>query len=241
MSLPFIKPFHSKRFGVHFFFRDTSDGTVWINVEHAVRAVGIILHSGEIAWDEVNRLLKSFGYGETVNADSYIPLNFFFKLAIAVDTEKATAFKDWITDRVMPKIFTTGKYDITQDEVGTAITRAKLREFSKVTYKSATHEISKHIELAHSQGDNRPKERVYAKFAAKVNKVAGLPKKGGRDSATMEQLAKVIIGTQIQQDEISIGRKNKRRYSITEDNADKRLNSFAALLPKSTSLNPALK
>ena len=228
-----IKPIRSKIFGDQFFFRTLKDNAVWINIEHAARAIGLVTSNGDIQWDEINRLLKSFGYQDTVGAGDYIPLNFFFKLAITVNTEEAAGFKDWITDRVLPKIFTTGKYDIAEDDVGEAIIRAKLRTDSKEVYKEATQEFKMHIKLARSQGDNRPEGRIYATFAGKVNKLAGLPHKNGRDGATAKQLAVVVLGTQMQQEESLIGRERKRWYLATEKAMDKRLNQFAAILPKS--------
>ena len=186
-----IKSIRSKMFGDQFFFRTLKDNAVWINIEHAARAIGLVTSKGDIQWDEINRLLRSFDYKDTVGDGDYIPLNFFFKLAITVNTEEAAGLKDWITDRVLPKIFTTGKYDIAEDDIGTAIVRAKLRDFSIETY-------------------------VYAEFAAKVNKISGLPRRGGRNSATALQLSKVILGTQIQQEEARIGSEKKALYLLTE-------------------------
>ena len=64
----------------------------------------------------------------------------------------------------------------------------KAREDGKIVRKNFTDVMKKFYEYAKAQGTSRPEVAFYMKYSRLVNKLAGLPDKGGRDDATIQQI-----------------------------------------------------
>lgn len=143
-----------------------------------------------INWGKVKAILKDFGYNtRKLGADSYIPENMFYVLAMRADSPSAKSFQWWAADTVFPQIRRQGYY-VAEDFH--AQLQQKNRQEGIVIRKGETSAIKLYIQYARRQGDRRNEGKVYAWFSSLANRIVGVPD-GERDNATADQLKNLAI------------------------------------------------
>ena len=96
------------------------DGTVYLNIEDTARGLGFteVAASGNITirWRTVRAYLESFNYKsvagscDEINAETYIPGNIFYRLAMKAKNEVAEKFQALVADEILPAIRKHGAY-----------------------------------------------------------------------------------------------------------------------------------
>lgn len=96
------------------------DGTVYLNLEDTARGLGFteIAASGNITirWRTVRAYLESFNYKsvagscDEINAETFIPENIFYRLAMKAKNEVAEKFQATVADEILPAIRKHGAY-----------------------------------------------------------------------------------------------------------------------------------
>lgn len=143
-----------------------------------------------VNWGKVKAILKEFGYNtKKLGADSYIPENMFYLLAMRADSPSAKSFQWWAADEVFPKIRQQGYY--VADNFHTQL-QQKNRQEGIVIRNGETSAIKLYIQYARRQGDRRYEGTVYAWFSSLANRIVGVPD-GERDTATADQLKNLAI------------------------------------------------
>lgn len=109
-----------------------------------------------------------------------------YTLALKSKLDSAKPFRRWVTSEVLPAIRKTGMY-INPNFQGDSIW-LETRGHGKISRKSETAAIKTFIEHARSQGCTWEDKYFYRTLSIWCNEGAGIPKKNGRDSATVHQL-----------------------------------------------------
>lgn len=107
-----------------------------------------------------------------------------YSLILSSKLPSAKAFKHWVTSEVLPSIRETGTYTVDKNYQRYLETHAAYL----VSRHSETDTIKLFIEYARAQGCTWEESYIYAKITIWCNVGAGLPKKGGRGGATIQQL-----------------------------------------------------
>lgn len=165
-----------------------------VNAEDAAYGLGyttigknLIEH---VNWSKVKSILKEFDYSaKKLGADSYIPENMFYVLAMRADSPSAKAFQWWAANEVFPAIRRQGYY--IADNFHKQL-QQKNRKDGIIVRKAETSAIKIYIQYAQQQGARRTENEFYAAFSTLANKVVGIPD-GGRADATSEQLSNLAI------------------------------------------------
>lgn len=111
-----------------------------------------------------------------------------YSLVFLSQLESAKKFKRWITSEVLPSIRKTGEYKTPQkqtalDKLTARLTGKKVRKLETDLIKFYIDSLIESGQLIESEGKS-----IYAKVSAMCNAAVGLPKHGGRDTATPIQL-----------------------------------------------------
>jgi len=107
-----------------------------------------------------------------------------YSLILSSKLDSAKAFKRWVTSEVLPSIRETGTYTVDKNYQRYLETHAAYL----ISRHSETDTIKLFIEYARAQGCTWEESYIYAKITIWCNVGAGLPKKGGRGGATIQQL-----------------------------------------------------
>ena len=107
-----------------------------------------------------------------------------YSLILSSKLPSAKAFKRWVTSEVLPTIRETGTYTVDKEYKRYLETHAAYL----VSRHSETDTIKLFIEYARAQGCTLKEGSIYAQITIWCNVGAGLPKKGGRGGATIQQL-----------------------------------------------------
>ena len=108
-----------------------------------------------------------------------------YSLILSSKLPDAKKFKRWVTSEVLPAIIRTGEY---VDPNRKSKHWLETRQLGKETRKQETDIIKEFIEYARKQGSKRPEVAFYSAISVLANYSVGLPKKGGRDNASVFQL-----------------------------------------------------
>ncbi len=111
---------------------------------------------------------------------------------VVLDSRKPEAkkFRKWITSEVLPSIRKTGMYvnpNFDNDRW------AKTREGSKDAAKTMATAIKIFIDYSRAQGCDWEENHYYSQAHIWCNIGAGLPKRGGRDEASVQQLNNIDL------------------------------------------------
>ena len=143
-----------------------------------------------VNWGKVKSILKEFGYNtKKLGADSYIPENMFYVLAMRADSPAAKEFQGWAANDVFPAIRRQGYY--VADNFHAQL-QQKNRQDGIVIRKGETSAIKLYVKYARRQGDRRDEGKVYAYFSSLANRIVGVTD-GERDNATADQLKNLAI------------------------------------------------
>lgn len=143
-----------------------------------------------VKWGDIKAVLKEFGYNvKKLGADSYIPENMFYLLAMRADSPAAKEFQGWAANDVFPAIRRQGYY--VADNFHAQL-QQKNRQDGIVIRKGETSAIKLYVKYARRQGDRRDEGKVYAYFSSLANRIVGVTD-GERDSATADQLKNLAI------------------------------------------------
>lgn len=107
-----------------------------------------------------------------------------YRLIFTSRKAEAEKFQDWVYHEVLPSIRKTGVYS--NDKAYQKW--LETREHGKISRKQETSAIKIFIEYAKSQGCTWEDWYFYSTISIWANIGAGLPKKNGRDNATVHQL-----------------------------------------------------
>lgn len=164
------------------------DGEPWFVGKDVAKALGytnpakaLIDHVDEE--DKLNnKTLSSLGQrgGWLINESG------LYSLILSSKLPKAKEFKRWVTSEILPAIRKTGEYKL--PDVQDDPRRLPTRQHGKETRKQETDVIKEFIAYARQQGSKRPDVSYYSKLSVIANLAVGLPKKNGRDKATVFQL-----------------------------------------------------
>ena len=106
-----------------------------------------------------------------------------YSLIFKSKLKSAKKFKRWVTNEVLPSIRRYGAYIDSN--------HPNIRELSKFIRKDCVSHIAYLIEYGKSINPNLDEDQVYSILSVIANELAGI-KTGQRDSATTEQLLKLI-------------------------------------------------
>lgn len=95
------------------------DDTAYLNLEDVARGLGFT-DGNSVRWARVHTYLEEIGYfarsGDKVKpnsaTDTYIPENYFYRLAMKAKNETAEKFQALVADEILPSIRKTGSYSI---------------------------------------------------------------------------------------------------------------------------------
>jgi len=107
-----------------------------------------------------------------------------YSLILSSKLPSAKTFKRWVTSEVLPSIRETGTYTVDKNYQRYLETHAAYL----ISRHSETDTIKLFIEYARAQGCTWEESCIYAKITIWCNVGAGLPQKGGRGGATIQQL-----------------------------------------------------
>ena len=93
--------------------------TAYLNLEDVARGLGFT-DGNSVRWARVHTYLEEIGYfarsGDKVKpnsaTDTYIPENYFYRLAMKAKNETAEKFQALVADEILPSIRKTGSYSI---------------------------------------------------------------------------------------------------------------------------------
>lgn len=212
-----IVSFNDRKFGEMRGYEE--NGVVKLSVEDTVWGLGFFNDNGEPRLNEVNRLLKKFGYPKKVKASDYIPENMFYRLAMKADTQGAENFQGWIADKVIPSIRKTGVYSVSNEITAVSNYQPSVQARQEcIDQRNAyTYILSTYINYAQSQGDTREENKIYAKFTTLANKAAGI-KKGKRPVSDDNKQKKCAMAEYILGEEIMKGMEQNLKYFRIEAN-----------------------
>ena len=111
-----------------------------------------------------------------------------YSLILSSKLPDAKKFKRWITNEVIPSIRETGTYAADKNYQRWM----EMRQKSKEVRKLETNIIKLFIDYARTQGCTFEDGYFYGILSVKANIFVGLPKRNGRDKASVEQLS--ILG-----------------------------------------------
>ena len=222
-------------------FRNHNDGGVircyvdkrsilQVNAEDAAYGLGYTVTGRNgverVNWSKVKSILKEFNYNvKSLGADSYIPENMFYVLAMRADSPSAKAFQWWAADEVFPSIRKQGFYAVDNFHV---MLQQKSRQESIAVRKSETSVIKIYVQYARQQGDRRDEKKLYAWFSSLANRVAGIPD-GDRNIADSNQNDTLKIVENYIANLLLEGMANRRYYSQIELDVQISVTNFARL------------
>lgn len=198
-----------------------ANDTVFLNLGDVARGLDFIKADGEIRSRAINRLLKKAGYTKKFNAKDYVPESVFYFLAMRADSPNAEGFQKWLACDVVPQIRKTGSYS-----TKSAPALPTMRQENISTRKSFTSVVQLFIFYARTQGDTRPKEKLYSKFSLLANRCAGIVN-GGRPSATPKQLLICQQAENLMGNILLKGMQADRNFASIESDVILEVNRFA--------------
>lgn len=193
-----IQTFYYEGFG-DFHARVDENNIVWVQIEDAAHGLGYISASKDgaarVTWNKIRAIFRDSGYNLTVRAGCFIPENMFFMLAMKADSPTARKFQKWAADEVFPALRRQGFYAVSPK----LDRRFLLRELGKEVRKTMTAAACRFFDYAQRFGDRRSKGMIIGRWTNEGYEISGIPK-GGRDDATVEQLAATILIESTQRD-----------------------------------------
>ncbi len=157
-----------------------------------------------------------------------------YSLILSSKLPSAKMFKRWVTSEVLPSIRKTGEYKLPnpQDDPRWLPTRLHGKE----TRKQETDVIKDFIVYAREQGSKRPDVGYYSKLSIIANLAVGLPKKNGRDKATVFQLNNLDLVENIIKNVIAKGLNESKSYKEIFLDIDAWIEDFLRITFRKTQL-----
>ena len=157
-----------------------------------------------------------------------------YKLIFSSKLPIAEKFTYWVTSEVLPSIRKTGEYKLPNPQDDPR--RLPTRLHGKETRKQETDVIKDFIVYAREQGSKRPDVGYYSKLSIIANLAVGLPKKNGRDKATVFQLNNLDLVENIIKNVIAKGLNESKSYKEIFLDIDAWIEDFLRITFRKTQL-----
>lgn len=166
----------------------------YLKLEDVARGLGFTREKNGteyVMWDRVKQYLTDLSFHTSVEKETYIPENIFYKLCMKANNEVARRFQDLVCDEILPSIRKTGQYKVKQIDPDK---EERARKRLEIMEKNARVRESKQFsKLAEMTKDGRYKESLIAISANTLAKQEILPlPRIEQESYTAGEIGKIL-------------------------------------------------